>query len=96
VALTVKWRRYLFKYASFDYSVVDNQAPNFRAKYTCGMLLAFAFSRHLVNCKRDKMHSVTEIEEKIRRRYHQPKGVEQFGIEPVPPELKTDLARRSA
>ena len=34
------------------------------------------------------MHSVTEIEEKIRRRYHQPKGVEQ-GIEPVPPELKT-------
>jgi hypothetical protein len=31
------------------------------------------------------MHSVTEIEEKIRRRYHQPKGVEQFGIEPVPP-----------
>ena len=35
------------------------------------------------------MHSVTEIEEKIRRRYHQPKGVEQFGIEPVPTELKT-------
>src|SRR5260370_40365201 len=53
------------------------------------MLLAFGFLRHLANCKRDKMHSVTEIEEKIRRRYHQPKGVEQFGIEPVPPELKT-------
>src|ERR1700753_3130318 len=35
------------------------------------------------------MHTVTKIEEKIRRRYHQPKGVEQFGIEPVPPELKT-------
>jgi NCS1 nucleoside transporter family len=35
------------------------------------------------------MHSVVEIEEKIRRRYHQPKGVEQFGIEPVPTELKT-------
>ena len=35
------------------------------------------------------MHTVMEIEEKIRRRYHQPKGVEQFGIEPVPPELKT-------
>ena len=35
------------------------------------------------------MHSVTEIEEKIRRRYRQPKGVEQFGIEPVPTELKT-------
>jgi nucleobase:cation symporter-1, NCS1 family len=35
------------------------------------------------------MHSVVEIEEKIRRRYRQPKGVEQFGIEPVPPELKT-------
>ena len=30
------------------------------------------------------MHTVIEIEEKIRRRYHQPKGVEQFGIEPVP------------
>src|ERR1700745_1927304 len=35
------------------------------------------------------MHSVAEIEKKIRRRYHQPKGVEQFGIEPVPAELKT-------
>ena len=35
------------------------------------------------------MHSVMEIEEKIRQRYRQPKGVEQFGIEPVPPELKT-------
>src|ERR1700733_2963567 len=35
------------------------------------------------------MHSTVEIEEKIRTRYHQPKGVEQFGIEPVPPELKT-------
>ena len=35
------------------------------------------------------MHSVLEIEEKIRQRYRQPKGVEQFGIEPVPPELKT-------
>src|SRR5271155_1632541 len=35
------------------------------------------------------MHTVVEIEEKIRRRYHQPKGVEQFGSEPVPAELKT-------
>jgi cytosine/uracil/thiamine/allantoin permease len=35
------------------------------------------------------MPSVAEIEEKIRKRYHQPKGVEQFGIEPIPPELKT-------
>jgi NCS1 nucleoside transporter family len=35
------------------------------------------------------MHTVSEIEEKIRRRYRQPKGVEQFGIEPVPAELKT-------
>jgi len=35
------------------------------------------------------MHSVAEIEERIRQRYHQPRGVEQFGIEPVPPELKT-------
>src|SRR5580658_1580617 len=35
------------------------------------------------------MHTTVEIEEKIRRRYHQPKHVEQFGIEPVPTELKT-------
>src|ERR1700731_2381285 len=35
------------------------------------------------------MHTTVEIEEKIRHRYRQPKGVEQFGIEPVPPELKT-------
>jgi nucleobase:cation symporter-1, NCS1 family len=35
------------------------------------------------------MHTVMEIEERIRQRYHQPKGVEQFGIEPVPSELKT-------
>ncbi len=35
------------------------------------------------------MHTVSEIEEKLRRRYYQPKGVEQFGIEPVPNELKT-------
>src|SRR5258708_40285355 len=35
------------------------------------------------------MHSVAEIEERIRKRYHQPKGVEQFGSGPVPPELKT-------
>src|SRR5487761_979166 len=39
--------------------------------------------------RRRRMHTVSEIEEKIRRRYHQPKGVEQFGIEPVPSELKT-------
>src|ERR1700751_939744 len=35
------------------------------------------------------MHSVAEIEENIRRRYPRPKGLGQFGIEPVPPELKT-------
>ena len=35
------------------------------------------------------MHTTVEIEEKIRQRYYQPKGVEQFGIEPVPAELKT-------
>ena len=35
------------------------------------------------------MHTTVEIEEKIRQHYHQPKGVEQFGIEPVPPDLKT-------
>jgi NCS1 family nucleobase:cation symporter-1 len=35
------------------------------------------------------MHGTIELEEKLRQRYHQPKGVEQFGIEPVPPALKT-------
>ncbi len=35
------------------------------------------------------MHSVIELEDRLRRRYRQPKGVEQFGIEPVPSELKT-------
>src|SRR5215475_10173676 len=35
------------------------------------------------------MHTATAIEERIRQRYRQPKGVEQFGIEPIPPELKT-------
>jgi NCS1 nucleoside transporter family len=35
------------------------------------------------------MHTTIEIEEKIRQRYRQPKHVEQFGIEPVPTELKT-------
>ena len=48
-------------------------------------------SAHAISAdyEEDKMHSVVEIEEKIRQRYRQPKGVEQFGIEPVPPELKT-------
>jgi nucleobase:cation symporter-1, NCS1 family len=35
------------------------------------------------------MHDEAAIEEQIRRRYHQPKGVEQFGIEPIPLEKKT-------
>ncbi len=35
------------------------------------------------------MHNEATIEEKIRQRYRQPKGVEQFGIEPIPPEKKT-------
>ncbi len=35
------------------------------------------------------MHNDAEIEEKIRKRHHQPKGVEQFGIEPIPTEKKT-------
>ncbi len=35
------------------------------------------------------MHDEAAIEEKIRQRYHQPRGVEQFGIEPVPAEKKT-------
>ncbi len=29
------------------------------------------------------------IEEQVRQRYRQPKGVEQFGIEPIPDRLKT-------
>ena len=31
----------------------------------------------------------TVVEEKLGRKYHQPKGVEQFGIEPIPEDLKT-------
>ena len=34
-------------------------------------------------------HRGTAIEEKLSRRYLQPKGVEQFGIEPIPEDLKT-------
>jgi NCS1 family nucleobase:cation symporter-1 len=34
-------------------------------------------------------HTEKDLEEKIRHRYHQPKGVEQFGIEPVPTERRT-------
>ena len=33
--------------------------------------------------------SEAELEEKVRHHYHQPKGVEQFGIEPVPTEKRT-------
>ncbi len=29
------------------------------------------------------------VEEKLAQKYHQPKGVEQFGIEPIPEDLKT-------
>src|SRR3984885_11425029 len=35
------------------------------------------------------IHAEREIEEKIRHHYHQPKGVEQFGIEPRPTEKRT-------
>ncbi len=35
------------------------------------------------------MHDEAAIEEQIRRRYHQPKGIEQFGVEPIPQEKKT-------
>ncbi|WP_428487801.1 purine-cytosine permease family protein [Rhodopila sp.] len=34
-------------------------------------------------------HAEAELEEKIRHHYHQPKGVEQFGIEPIPTEKRT-------
>lgn len=35
------------------------------------------------------MHGNVAIEEQLRRRYHQPKGIEQFGVEPIPIEKKT-------
>jgi NCS1 family nucleobase:cation symporter-1 len=35
------------------------------------------------------MHDEATIEEQIRRRYRQPRGVEQFGVEPIPTEKKT-------
>ncbi|MBV8578158.1 MAG: cytosine permease [Acetobacteraceae bacterium] len=35
------------------------------------------------------MPSKVDLEERLRARYHQPKGVEQFGIEAIPPQLKT-------
>ena len=31
----------------------------------------------------------TAIDSELQRRYHQPKGVEQFGIEAIPTGLKT-------
>src|SRR5690348_13299847 len=65
---------------------------------TCIGLSLGMFIAVPLHCRRDSpgdharragMHTVTEIEERIRQRYRQPKGVEQFGIEPVPSELKT-------
>lgn len=35
------------------------------------------------------MPSDASLEEEVRQRYRQPKGVEQFGIEPIPDRLKT-------
>jgi NCS1 family nucleobase:cation symporter-1 len=35
------------------------------------------------------MHTEAALEERIRHRYRQPRGVEQFGVEPIPPERKT-------
>ena len=35
------------------------------------------------------MTSATDLERRLRARYRQPAGVEQFGIEPVPEERKT-------
>jgi NCS1 family nucleobase:cation symporter-1 len=35
------------------------------------------------------MRDEAALEEEIRLRYHQPKGVEQFGIEPIPQQKKT-------
>lgn len=37
----------------------------------------------------DMPHTEAELEEKVRHHYRQPKGVEQFGIEPVPTEKRT-------
>src|SRR5271166_4302085 len=38
---------------------------------------------------RKAMTAASDIERDLRARYRQPAGVEQFGIEPVPEELKT-------
>lgn len=35
------------------------------------------------------MADAAVVEDKLARKYHQPKGVEQFGIEPIPEDLKT-------
>ena len=35
------------------------------------------------------LRSEQELEEKVRHKYHQPKRVEQFGIEPIPTEKRT-------
>ena len=34
-------------------------------------------------------HTERELEERVRHRYRQPRGVEQFGIEPIPHEKRT-------
>src|ERR1700727_2496767 len=39
--------------------------------------------------KEPAMHTEQELEEKVRHKYHHPKGVEQFGVEPVPTEKRT-------
>ncbi len=35
------------------------------------------------------MPSDASLEEEVRQRYRQPRGVEQFGVEPIPDRLKT-------
>ena len=37
------------------------------------------------------MANAEQLKEELAQKYRQPKGVEQFGIEAVPPELKTVL-----
>src|SRR5262245_33436569 len=51
-------------------------------------------SSHLLDFARGRaqnclMTSATDLERRLRARYRQPAGVEQFGIEPVPEERKT-------
>src|SRR6516164_625683 len=56
--------------------------PNFHANNLWHISWGVLLTLICADYEEDSMHSVMEIEEKIRQRYCQPTGVEQFGIEP--------------